>query len=170
MDKQHLENLLFKWDKKHTDYLKSIYRANIHKPSFIQLLIDLYLTNTPSELPASWLIKHYCDAGETLTQVQVEQILNNLDALTDWGSRLHILQIIPKIQLTEHLAMQIEPEIRKLLTSDNKFVKAAAYEACFEVVQVIPAFRDEFKRICEGALASESASVKVKIKRILNKL
>ena len=170
MDKQHLENLLFKWDKKHTDYLKSIYRANIHNPSFIQLLIDLYLTDTPSELPASWLIKHYCDAGETLTQVQVEQILNNFDALTDWGSRLHILQIIPKIQLTEHLAKQIEPEIRKLLTSDNKFVKAAAYEACFEVVQVNPAFTNEFKSICEGALASESASVKVKIKRILNKL
>lgn len=170
MDKQHLENLLFKWDKKHTDYLKSIYRANIHNPSFIQLLIDLYLTNTPSELPASWLIKHYCDTGETLTQVQVEQILNNFDALTDWGSRLHILQIIPKIQLTEQLAEQIEPEIRKLLKSDNKFVKAAAYEAYFEIVRLFPEFSDEFKRICENALASESASVKVKIKRILKKL
>jgi hypothetical protein len=66
--------------------------------------------------------------------------------------------------------MVLEPAIRKLLNSENKFVKAASYEAYFEVVKLFPDLKREFILMCNGALDRESAAVKVKIKRILKAL
>jgi hypothetical protein len=162
-----MEEILSKWDHKHTVFLKSFYQENISKDTFINDIIQIFLTNPKLEHATSWLLKHYFDQGETVEQEQIGLLLKKIEELTYWGSQLHLLQILPKTPLTEKQAALIEPTIRKLLNSENKFVKAAAYEAYFEVVKVFPDLKHEFTLICKGALARESAAVKVKIKRIL---
>jgi hypothetical protein len=46
-------------------------------------------------------------------------------------------------------------------------VRAAAYEAYYEVTQVIPELKQELKQQCELALNRESTSVQVKIRKII---
>lgn len=169
LDKEKFVNNLLNWDQKHTDFLKSIYAKNVEFKDFINLIIELFLTDERLELPTSWLIKHHIDQQETLTNKDLERILSQLHILSLWGSQLHLLQIISRVQLTKSFIGSMEYEIRKKLKSRNKFVRAAAFEAYFEVVKLFPELKSEFKMICLIALESESASVKVKIKRILKK-
>ena len=170
MNKELLKTTLFKWDRKHTDFLINIYCKNLQSPCFISDIIEIYSTKIELEHSTSWIIKHHIDNGKDLEQEQTEKMLRKIGELNYWESQLHLLQIIPKVSLTEKLVEFIEPKIRELLDSEKKFVKAAAYEAYFEVVNFYPDLKNEFRIICEEAINKESASVKVKIKRILNKL
>lgn len=168
MQKKEIEDLLLEWDGKHTDFLKSIYLENIERKTFFDDITDLYLNNKELEHSTSWLIKHHFDNGYILRDEQIENVVNKMSELTFWGSKLHLLQILPKIELSKKQADRIEPEIRRLLTSENKFLKAAAYEAYFEIAKLFPELKNEFKILCNERLSRESASVKVKIRRILN--
>ena len=49
-------------------------------------------------------------------------------------------------------------------------MKAAAFEAYFEIVKQYSELKNEFKQLCELTLDRESAAVKVKIKRILTQI
>ncbi|MDA9295059.1 hypothetical protein N9Q22_00135 [bacterium] len=170
LDKKEFANYLLGWDEKHTDYLKHIYSENINKQNFIKLVTDLFLEDKGLELSTSWLIKYHFDMKETLKNEDIKSVLLNLKNLTHWGSELHILQIIPKIKLSKDLAELLEFEIHNKLKSENKFVRAAAYEAYSEIVELIPELENEFRTVCFDALKRESASVKVKIKRVLNRI
>jgi hypothetical protein len=170
MNKELLKTTLLKWDRKHTDFLINIYGENLQNPCFISDIIEIYSTNIELEHSTSWIIKHHVDNGKDLEQEQTKKMLQKIGELNYWESQLHLLQIIPKVSLTERQVESIEAKIRKLLNSEKKFVKAAAYEAYFEVVNFFPELKNEFRIICEEAIDKESASVKVKIKRILNKL
>lgn len=170
MNKETLISELQKWDGKYTSFLKEIYGINVQNPLFIDDLIVIYSSNIELEHSTTWLIKHYIDNGETLNTKQLNEFFKKMGKLDYWESQLHILQIIPKVKLTRKQIELIEPEIRKLLKSEKKFVKAASYEAYFEIAKIIPELRNEFKLLCFDALERESASVKVKIKRVLNKI
>lgn len=170
LDKKEFVGYLLEWDNKHTDYLKHIYSEYINKSNFISITIKLFLKDESLEHPTSWLIKYHYDNKNTLAKEDVKSILLNIKNLKYWGSELHILQIIPKIQLTTRLAEKIEFEICNKLKSKNKFVRAAAYEAYLEIVRVIPELKEEFRTVCNDAIERESASVKVKIKRVLKQI
>lgn len=169
-DHKLIINQLLAWDEKRTDVLKVLYEAQIDKLEFIHLIVQWFLTKKELELATSWLIKHHIDSQQTLKEKSVTEVISHLKNLTYWGSQLHIIQIIPKIKLTKQLAEGIENEIFIKLKSDNKFVRASAYEAYFEVVKLFPDLKNEFEAMCLDAFERESASVKVKIKRILNKI
>jgi len=169
-DKKELISSLLDWDEKHTEYLKRIYSEHSGHPNFINLVIDLFLNHTGLDHSTSWLIKHHVDMQGNLNTQDITNVLSNLKNLSYWGSTLHILQIIPKVELKKDLAEKIEIEVFKKLKSDNTFVRASAYEAYFEIVKLIPELKNEFRAICVDALEREKASVKVKIKRGLQKL
>ena len=170
MDKAAVERFLNQWDRKHTDPLKAFYNTHQKAPSFIDGVLELYLQDKGLEHATSWIIKHHCDNGRSLNRNQLDKAIGKLGELDYWENQLHVLQIIPMAELTKEQAGRIEPEVRKLLESNKKFVKAAAYEAYVAVVKHFPELRPEFVALCENALEKESASVKVKIRRILDAL
>lgn len=165
-----LKNTLLKWDGRHVDLLIDVYDSKIQDPSFINDIIELYSTNNELEHATSWIIKYHIDNGKTLKQAQIGKLFQKIAQLSYWESQLHLLQLIPKLTLTKHHVASIAPHVLELLESEKKFVKAAAYEAYFEIVNFFPELSSEFHAACEEALTKESASVKVKIKRILNQL
>lgn len=65
------------------------------------------------------------------------------------------------------MAHYLEPYVSDMMNSENKFVKASAYEAYYEIMKLYPEIREEFRLLCEEALLSESASVKVKVRKII---
>jgi len=170
MNKNDLSKELSKCDRKHTDHLIEIYQNNQGKPEFLDKIIDVYVSCDDLEHSTTWLIKHFIDNGTKLSQTQADKVLANISKLDFWESKLHILQITPKINLTLKNAKLIEPSVNTMMKSDKKFVKAAAYEAYFEIVKLIPELRNEFTILCENALETESASIKSKVKRILKQI
>ncbi|MBD3627873.1 hypothetical protein [Cyclobacterium sp.] len=167
MEKHVLKDLYLQWDGTHTDYLKKVYQENRSDPSFIPFTIALFSTSNELDVSTTWVIKHHVDKGEKIAAADLEQLLVKGATLKDWVSQLHFLQIIPKISLSKKQAEYLENSIRPLLFNDKKFVKAAAFTAYFEVVKLIPELQTEFRLICEDALEKSSASVKVRIRRIL---
>ncbi len=168
--KTDLKTLLQEWDGIHTEYLQAVYHSHVKDEKFFDTLIHLYLSNTQLQRVTSWLIKHHYDHNNQLSQDQIVKILSHVDKLEHWESQLHILQLIPSFDLDIQSAESIEPFIKKTLQSEKKFVKAAAYEAYFEVVKLKPGLQREFKLMCEEALKKESASIKSKVKKIIEKL
>ncbi len=167
MNPKILQDLLLACDDKSVEVLKSIYLENYNSSDFITSLLKLYQTETALQAQTTWLIKYHIDAKNRFDSQQANLILSQLGELSSWASQLHILQIIPKLGLDSSQIERIEPTIRQLLKAPNKFVKAAAYEAYFEIVKCFPELAREFKLMCENALEHESPAVRVKLKRIL---
>lgn len=163
-------NYLLNWDKKHRDYLIEFYAKESNKTNFIHELFEYSISN-PNLLNAStWLIKHHIENKNQIDINQKDEIIKLLDFTSEWESQLHIYQIIPKLKLEISNAIYLEPIIYKDLFSDNKFLKAAAFESYFEIIKLLPDLKNEFINICQSSLELESAAVKVKIKRILKQI
>ncbi len=163
---EYLQN----WDKKSKDYLLNFYTQEANKVNFICELIE-YSNSNPNVLNATtWLIKHFVDNKNQIDSIQKDKIIKLLDITSEWESHLHIYQIIPKLEINISNAKYLELKLYKDLFSNNKFLKAAAYKAYFEVVKLFPDLKKEFINICENSLKNECASVKVKIRRILKSI
>ncbi len=164
-----LKEELEAWDGIKMEYLTSIYRKYANRDQ-IDLVIQIFLNDPSLQVASSWLLKHHIDEKAAFTKSQMNKILLHLEELNEWAAQLHILQIIPHTGLTRNQAVTLEPIISKAMQSDRKFVRAAAFEAYFEVVKNIQSLQNEFHLHCEDSLEKEPASVKVKIRRILEKL
>jgi len=162
--KQVLKNHLTAWDGKHVAYLSVFYKELHNTDSFIVNIITLYIENQDLEKATTWLLKYHYDIHNKLIKKQIDTVISKVN---HWESQLHILQLIPKFKIDRKQAENSVGFVTKALDSDKKFVRAAAYEAYFEVVKLIPELVNEFKQRCELALRRESASVQVKIRRIL---
>ncbi|MEM7183114.1 MAG: hypothetical protein AAF518_19545 [Spirochaetota bacterium] len=155
------------WDEKHTQYLQEICRQNSKHSEFVNHIIDIFCKENQLQHPTSWIIKYFVDSRQPIQQKQINRILQQLDTLEHWGSQLHILQIVPKVHLTKVVAKNIQTTVKKHMHSEKKFVKAAAYQAYYEIVQLQPQLKEEFLEICNEAVVRESASVQSKIKKII---
>ncbi|WP_154853512.1 hypothetical protein [Cyclobacterium xiamenense] len=165
-----LKAAFMQWNGTHTAHLKNLYQENRDDPSFIPATLALLETEEAVEVSSSWVLKHHIDQGEMVSSDQVDQLVKKLAGLRFWESRLHLLQMIPQIPLTAAQAGRLEPVVRKHLSSDRPFVKASAFAAYFEIVKRFPELKNEFRLLCEDSLEKVSASVKVKIRRILKQL
>ncbi|WP_143155888.1 hypothetical protein [Cyclobacterium lianum] len=170
MDQSTLKEVYLKWDGTHIGHLKTLYQESIDDASFIPHTIALLTAGKGVEVPGSWVVKHHVEQGNLLNTTQVDQLVRCLGALHYWQAQLHLLQIIPMISLTEEQAEHLEPVVRNHLSSDRAFVKASAFAAYFEIVKFFPGLKNEFRLLSEDSLEKVSASVKVKIRRILNQL
>jgi hypothetical protein len=87
--------------------------------------------------------------------------------LESWGSKLHLLQCLPHLAIDERAKPALESFLRDSMGSDNKFVRAWAYNGFHVLALQYPQYRAEAKRLLGRALKSEAASVKARIRRIL---
>ena len=155
------------WDRKHVEPMQALYQKWGTKPDFIPSLIELYRQETELEHATTWLIKHHIDQGGKLELSQYEVLYNKLDQLDYWESSLHVLQIIKATSLNRSLSEILVPKIEPYLQAPKKFLKAAAFEAYAELLPFIPELKTEFLALCEYEMQRSSASVKVKLRRIL---
>lgn len=165
-----LKKSLGDWDGVHSQYLIDIYSRYAKNDKFLDNLIQLYLSESDLQKVTSWLIKHHHDKGNTITDSQIRKLLSEVNNLEHWESKLHILQLVPKFRIDKNMSGGIETFVRQAMKSEKKFVKAAAYEAYFEIVKNIPDLQNEFYHTCEQALIDESASIKSKVRKILKEL
>lgn len=158
------------WDGKQTQYLIDIYQNQKNDPSFFKDLVGLTTTHQNLQTATTWLIKHHYDEKQTIDPVLIEQLLYTCPRLNHWEAKLHVLQLLPHFQLREAVLPYVEEMVRKGLTDKKKFVKTWSFQGLYELSKYIPEMKEEVLLRCQEAMEIESASVKARVRKILQKL
>ena len=156
---------LSNWDRKDTEYLKSFSDKNRDPEEFVQQLIEL-IADSDAQSAATWLLKNEF-SGIEFSNEQSELILSSLNKLTHWDSQLHVLQFLHRLEISKSRKKELEEFLRKSLISDNKFVRAWAYNGFDILAERFGEYRQEVDQFLEMGLRDEPASVKARIRNIL---
>lgn len=156
------------WDGKSSDKPAKAYEANWERPSFTAETIA-YLERPESRAGASWLLKRYLERGNTLDSAATAKVYANLASFSDWATRLHILQCLQWLPISERDRLSVEGFLRTGLEDQNKFVHAWSYHGFYELARQFPAYKEEARLLFETGLKNEAASVKARIRNIMKK-
>jgi len=162
-----LKNKLKLWDGVHIEYLTELYGVNSSSLDFFESLVTICVNEQDLQKPATWLIKHHYDNGQTLPESLTERLLTTCKSVENWEAKLHLLQLLPHFQLTDKSIIITEDFARKCLADNNKFVRAWAYNGLYELTKYIPELKTELEFICQRGMETESAAIKSKVRKII---
>lgn len=153
------------WDGKSSTDIQNIYHSHNNGRHFVPDIVNLITSGTQSK-GASWLLKRYLENDGKLTNQQIHQIYKALPIINNWETRLHLLQSIPYLPISNTDKNTVEDFVRDGLTGLNKFVRAWSYHGFYELARTFPEFRTEAKQLFELAMNDEAASVKARIRNL----
>lgn len=156
------------WDGKAVDAICDIYHRYCNAPSFIAEIIPL-IREVPFQKGATWLLKHYFEAGGRLGSDEIHRIYGQIPNLEHWETKLHILQCLRFMPITAKEKKRVENFLRKCLVDENKFVRAWAYDGFHELSIQHQEYREEVRGVFETAMRDEAPSVKARIRNIIKK-
>lgn len=160
-----LQVALEKWDGKSAVEIQRIYQQFHRRALFVDSLVAL--VDSPLQTGATRLIKCHVDSGERLSIEEQELICQHIPALVHWESRLHMLQILPRLVITSECRADVEDFLRSAVVDENRFVRAWAYSGFYLLATQYPEYRDEVRKFYLLALRDESASVTARLRQSL---
>lgn len=163
-----LEQEIAAWDGKSAMDIAAVYNRHQDDPEFINTTISL-IEDTAYEKGATWLLKTWLKAGNSIDKVQVEKVYSSINTLADWESRLHMLQSIPFMPIADNDKKKVELFLRVTLSDPNKFVRAWSYNGFYELARQYPDYSAEVKQFFTMAMNDEAASVKARIRNLMKK-
>ena len=166
---KELKQALLIWDRKQTEYLANIYHQYKSVDHFLNDLLEI-CSIREAHVPVTWIIKYQIDQKEELEDEVINRLLTFIPEFGEWEAKLHVLQILPSITIPPSFTTSLDDFIRECLEDQNKFVRAWAYQGMYELTKLVPAYRDELERRCVQALETESASIKVRVRKVLASL
>ena len=165
-----LEHKLASWDGIHMEPLKSVYHEHLADSEFFNSLIVLTGKDPSLQDATTWLLKHHYDEKNNLSSQQINDLLKLSSTFESWPAKLHVLQMLPHIEVSENNFIAIDNFVRSCLKDDTKFVRAWAYQGLYQLYEFRPENKTELIALCEDAMNRESASIKSKVRKILAKL
>ncbi len=118
-------------------------------------------------MAATWLLKHHFEQAGVQSENVSNKIYQQLDNILEWQPRLHLLQSVPFLPVSELYKNRVEMFIRQSLIDVNKFVRAWAYNAFYLLSKQYPIYKAEAEKFLKLGLNDEPASVKARIKHCL---
>src|SRR5215831_3526960 len=95
-----LEARLQHFDGKHIDSLFRVAATLPRTPSAIDELISLAVRSDPAmQIGATWILKRFQSQNVRFSSNQVTKLVDLLCGSSPWESRLHILQMLPKLDI-----------------------------------------------------------------------
>lgn len=164
----NLHESLKQWNGKSADKIKETFNKFKEDPSFSCVLLEL-IHDPICQKGATWLLKAWLNEGSQLDAPQTAKILDNLNILTHWEAKLHVLQCLPFLTVGSAQKKAVEAYLRITLTDQNKFIRAWSYHGFYELARQYPEYQTEVKQFLEMAMNDEVASVKARIRNIIKK-
>ncbi len=161
-----IEHKIASWNGKSAADIKATYDTHSADCHFADTLIELAFTD-PCEKGATWLLKAWLEAGHSLEPAQSSKIYASLDQLNHWEAKLHVLQCLPFMTITESQSRCVYNFLRLTLTDRNKFVRAWSYNGFYELSRQHSHYLDETKLYFDMAMRDEAPSVKARIRNIM---
>ncbi|MYC83381.1 MAG: hypothetical protein F4X19_15015 [Acidobacteria bacterium] len=154
------------WDGKSAAALQSTYERHSDEEDFLATILE-HIADVELQRAATWLLKRHLEAGNPLYPGGSLAILGVLSDQEHWESKLHILQCLPFLDIPEDESPGVEEFLDSCLESDNKFLRAWAYNGFNELSLRFPRYREEVNLMLAKAVESEAASVRARIRNIL---
>jgi len=130
---------------------------------FETILAALTQDDEKVQTGATWILKHWIEAGCTVDRRDVERVIAALEVVRAKDAQLHLLQILPFLELDPSSAERIFDVALALTRSRHTFVRAWAYNALAVAAALEPERRDEVDRLFDAA-ATDRASVRARIR------
>jgi len=154
------------WDGKSAAALQSTFERHSDEEDFLATILE-HIADVEMQRAATWLLKRHLEVGTSLFPEGSRVILDALSDQEHWESKLHILQCLPYLDIDEDQSADLERFLDSCLESDNKFLRAWAYNGFNELSLRFPRYREEVNLMLARAVDSEAASVRARIRNIL---
>lgn len=160
-----LEARLNHWNGENKTDLQAIYKQFYRNSDFIDQLLPLL--KQKQQLAASWLLKDHLQAGHSLNDQQKRLFFKAFPLARHWQTQLHLLQSLPYIRPVPDVAIhKLEIFLRQEIQSDNKFVRAWAYNGFYDLAQDYPQYRETANQLIQQAQEDEAASVQARVRQL----
>lgn len=156
------------WDGKSVAALQSTFERHRSEKDFVATILE-HVAVMESQRAATWLLKRYVETGNSLSAVDCQAVLGVLSDQDHWESKLHILQCLPYLDIREEDCTGLEEFLDACIKSERKFVRAWAYNGFNVLAMHFPRYRKEVDDMLTRAVESEAASVRARIRNILQK-
>lgn len=156
------------WDGKSAAALQSTYERHSAEEGFVATILA-HIADVELQRAATWLLKQHLETGNSLTAPACRTIFGALSVQEHWESKLHMLQCLPYLEIPEDGRAGLERFLEVCLESDNKFVRAWAYNGFNELSLRFPRCREKVDVMLARANVSEAASVRARIRSILKR-
>jgi len=163
-----LSSELKDWDGKSADQISMIFDRYNTDPDFLNAITDL-LQVTSLQSGASWLLKRYLELGAAICASKVSFVYERLDGGMHWEARLHLLQSMDYMPITDADRDRVNRFLRLQITDKNKFVRAWSYNGLYLLAKQHAQYQDEVAEMLAKAMLDEAASVKSRIRNLLKK-
>ena len=154
------------WDGKSAAALQSTYERHSDDEDFLATILE-HIGDVELQRAATWLLKRHLEVGNSLSPGGSRAILDAFSDQEHWESKLHALQCLPYLEVPEDQSAGLERFLDSCLESDNKFLRAWAYNGFNELALRLPRYRDEVNLMLARASESEAASVRARVRNIL---
>ncbi|WP_298862440.1 hypothetical protein [uncultured Gimesia sp.] len=155
------------WNGKSVEDLEEIYERHGSETG-VGVELVLLLKEPALQRGVSWLLKRYLEEGKggALSTDDLNRVFESLSDLEEWESKLHLLQSLPFLTIGKRNVKRVESFLRGCVESENKFVRAWAYNGFYELALQHPKYQTEVDQILGHAMQDEAASVKARIRNI----
>ena len=162
-----LEAQLQHFDGKHVDSLFRVAETLPLEASTIDQLISLAdRSDPPTQIAATWLLKHFQSRNISFTPAQVTRLVEQLCRSGPWESRLHLFQVLPKLAIPEACTEQLFHSLVAALSERNKFIRAWVYAALHALASEHRDYAAEVIPLLDQALRDEAASVRARLRQL----
>ncbi|HAS6300013.1 TPA: hypothetical protein I7264_03215 [Vibrio parahaemolyticus] len=156
------------WNGKSAADIEQIYIEHHHEVDFSSALVELCLDEALS-VGGTWLVKHHLECGGRFSNQEEQKIVTRLPSYQHWESKLHILQVISYLKISDQTRKILEPFLRHGLSDTNKFIKAWCFNGLYELATQYPELQNEVGELLNLALVNEPASVKARVRKLIKK-
>ncbi|MXW53944.1 MAG: hypothetical protein F4X44_00835 [Gammaproteobacteria bacterium] len=154
------------WDRKSAVALQSVYERYCADEDFVSTILT-YITQEESQRAATWLLKKHLETGNTLAAAECRIVISAVIDQDHWESKLHLLQCLPYLDIHEDDCVGLESFLNASIRSENKFIRAWAYNGFNELALSFPRYRKKVDGMLAHGIESEAASVRARIRNIL---
>lgn len=161
----NLRSALESFDGKTTSTLEAIADRASREGDTILQLCEITVDSEPRiQVGATWLLKRFAEEGLDFSTAQAAEVLELLEGVRQWEASLHVLQLLPFLEIPQARAAVLSSRLTELVSHENKFVRAWAYNGLVVLADQHQVFREEVTKQIRGVASTEAASVKARIR------
>ncbi len=118
------------------------------------------------QVGATWVLKRWLESGHSFDRRVGGQVAALLQRELCWGATLHLLVMLPRLDLTTARLLKLRPRLDVYCGAASPFVRAWAYNGLGLLAARDPGLRPEIEALFDEAMASDQASVRARIRNV----
>lgn len=163
---KELQAEISQWDGRSKAEIDAVFHRWRDRPDFVAQLVK-GLLDPAQTIAATWLIKRGIEAKVIAARDVEDAVIRSIEGLEHTDAKLHVLQILPALQIPQGQAQNVERFVRECLASPNKFLSTWAYSGFHALATRFPEYRQEVTEILETGMRDGPPATKARIRNLM---